>query len=458
MSLPAADAHRAMRLSLVEGACWALMVGLGETYFPANAVRLGASPFELGLVVGLPLCLGAAGPMTALALLRRARRRRPLVATTATAQAAVLISLAVLDALDRLGPRLLIAHVCAYQMFGMGSATMWSSWYGDLVPAHERGRYFARRNLRVQLSTLFAALLAGALLQLLEPRASEAAAATTTGGDGLGFRTIFAVAAVARLASVALLLRSPEPTFRGISGAARTLAFLGTERGRGAARLLALGAMIQFSAYIASPYFTPFMLTDMKLSYLQFTVATVTVMSVKSLFLPRWGRAVDLHGPRATYALCASMVALVPVPWLLYGAVPAGFAIAVAAQAYSGLSWAGYELSYFNVLLSSSYRRTRPQVFAAQNVFNGSAQLLGSLAGAALFGLMGRHFLLLFAASAAVRLSVAMLAPAWLPRAEEGVGRRELLLRVVGVRPAGGLAHRPVDAHDGEIDEGPGRG
>ena len=425
------------------------MIGLGETYFPANAVRLGASPVELGLVVGLPLCLGAAGPLTAIALLRRARRRRPLVAATAAAQAAVLVSLAVLDATGYLGPRLLIAHACAYQMCGMGSATMWSSWYGDLVPTEERGRYFARRNLNVQLATLLAALLAGALLQLLEPQASEAAA-RGGGGGGLGFQTIFGVAALARLASVTLLLRSPEPTFRGISGAARTLAFLGTERGRGATRLLALGAMIQFTAYIASPYFTPYMLTDMKLSYLQFTIATVTVMSFKSLLLPRWGRAIDTHGPRATYALCASMVALVPVPWLLHAVLPAPFAIAVASQAYSGVAWAGYELSYFNVMLSSSYRRTRPQVFAAQNVFNGSAQLLGSIAGAALFGLVGRQFLLLFAASAAVRLSVAMLAPAWLPRAEQGVGRGELLLRVVGVRPAGGgLAHRPVD----EVEE-----
>lgn len=441
-----------MRLSLFEGSCWALMVGLGETYFPANAVRLGASPVELGLVVGLPLCLGAAGPIAALALLRRARRRRPLVAATATAQAAVLVSLVVLDALGRLDPPLLIAHVCAYQMCGMGSATMWSSWYGDLVPVAERGRYFARRNLHIQLATLLAALVAGALLQLLEPHASDAVAAAGAGGDGAGFRTILTVAALARLASVALLLRSPEPTFRGISGAARTWAFLGTERGRGAARLLALGALIQFTAYIASPYFTPFMLTDMRLSYLQFTVATVTVMAAKSFFLPRWGRAIDNHGPRATYALCASMVALVPVPWLLYGAIPAPFVIAVASQAYSGMSWAGYELSYFNVMLSSSYRRTRPQVFAAQNVFNGTAQLLGSLAGAALFGLLGRHFLLLFAASAAVRLSVAMLAPAWLPRAEEGVGRRELLLRVVGVRPSGGLVHRPIDTPE-EADE-----
>jgi hypothetical protein len=421
------------------------MVGLGETYFPANAVRLGASPVELGLVVGLPLCLGAAGSTVALGLLRRARQRRPLVALSAGSQSAVLLSLVVLDGLGQLGPRLLIAHACVYQMFGMGSATVWSSWYGDLVPAAERGRYFARRNLHVQLATLLAALVAGALLQVLEPHAAESAAGA---GGGLGFRTIFAVAAVARLASVTLLLRSPEPTFRGISGAARTLAFLGTDRGRGAARLLGLGALIQFTAYIASPYFTPFMLTDMRLTYLQFTIATVTVMAAKSFFLPRWGRAIDTQGPRATYALCATMVALVPVPWLLHGVLPAPFLIAVAAQAYSGMSWAGYELSYFNVMLSASFRRTRPQVFAAQNVCNGAAQLLGSLAGAALFGLVGRHFLLLFAASAAVRLSVAMLAPSWLPRAEEGVGRRELLLRVVGVRPSGGLVHRPIDASD----------
>jgi hypothetical protein len=81
------DSRRAMRLSLAEGVFYALMVGFGELYFIADAVRIGASTLELGLVVTLPLCAGAAGPMMALWLLRRGRRRKHIVVAAAFAQA-----------------------------------------------------------------------------------------------------------------------------------------------------------------------------------------------------------------------------------------------------------------------------------------------------------------------------------------------------------------------------------
>jgi serine protease inhibitor len=39
-----AERDRALRLSIVEGVTYALMVGLGETYFLANAVRAAVTP------------------------------------------------------------------------------------------------------------------------------------------------------------------------------------------------------------------------------------------------------------------------------------------------------------------------------------------------------------------------------------------------------------------------------
>jgi MFS family permease len=151
---------------------------------------------------------------------------------------------------------------------------------------------------------------------------------------------------------------------------------------------------------------------------------------------------IDAHGPRQVFTLCAVMAALIPLPWV-FGQ---GLAIALFAQALSGASWAGYELSYFSVMLASTYRRTRPQTFAAQNVFNGTAQLSGGLLGAWLFTRVGGDFRIVFAISAASRLLLAAGAPAWLPRIDPGelAGRRAILLRVVGFRPHGGLIHRLV--------------
>jgi MFS family permease len=429
--------QRAMRLSLLEAAFFALMVGCGETYFVACAVRLGASPLELGLVVGLPLALGAAGPVVALWLLSRHRRRRPLVAGAAAVQALSLVALAAADLAGDLDAGLLIAIACLYQMFALAAGTAWSSWYGDLVPVEERGRYFARRNRRVQVATLISVLGAGLVLQLVQGGPVVAAA-----DAGWGFRLIFLLGALFRGISAVLLLRAPEPPFRGLSSPERTLRFLKTERGRGAWRLLSFGAFFQLMTYLASPFFVPFMLQDLRFTYLELTLATATVIAAKILLLPKWGGVIDAHGPRQVFALCAVAAALVPLPWVFAD----GLAVALFAQALSGAAWAGYELSYFAVMLASTYRRTRPQSFAAQNVLNGGAQLAGGLLGSLLLARLGGDFRMLFAVSTAARLVLAIGAPGWLPRISQhdAIGRRALLLRVVGFRAHGGLVHRLV--------------
>jgi MFS family permease len=431
-----------MRLAVVEGVCWALMVGFGETYFLANALRLGATTLEQALVVTLPLALGSAGPLVALRLLYRAPRRRPIVVSLCALQSAVLAAMSLFDAVGLLTPPRLVALACLYQMCSQGANTAWSSWYGDLVPAESRGRYFARRNRVVHISTAAAVLVGGLLLQRLEP------GALIEVGGGAGFRVILLAAALARASSTVLLARSPEPPFRGVTTPRRTARYLRTDRGSAAWRLLAFGAAVQLGTYVASPYFVPFMLGELRLTYLEYTLATLAVVVAKSIFLPAWGRVVDGQGPRAVYPLAALLTAMVPIPFILSN----GLTLVLAGQLLSGVAWAGYELSFFSLMLESSYKRTRVPMVAAQNIMNGTAQLTGGLLGALVLGLVDNHRIV-FGASVGARMALSLLAPFLLLRllGEARPRRGELLLRVIGFRGDGGLVHRPmVEAHDEE--------
>jgi len=432
-------AERAMALSLVEGVFYALMVGFGETYFLADAVRLGASTLEQGLVVTLPLFTGAAGSLLALRLMAGLARRRPLVIGTTFAQSLLLAALAGADAWGAMTPRILIGASCLYHMCGQAAGTAWSSWYGDLVPPEVRGRYFSRRNRFVHLATCLGLVGAGVLLQTREP---GAAGEVVAGAGGAGFRAIFVIAAAARLVSSLLLAVSPEPRFRGIEPPARMLRFLATRRGGRAWRLLGTGASLQLLVYIGSPYFAPFMLEALHFTYLQYMAATVTVVVFKVAFVRAWGRLVDSHGARQVYAAAALAVALVPLPWLWAG----GLGWVVVAQAMSGASWAGYEVSLFSGLLESSTKGTRPYLFSGLNVLNGSAQLLGGLAGAVCLDLFSGAFRAVFAVTLVARLALAVLVPRLIPppRAGDAIGRGAVLMRVIGFRPHGGLVHRPI--------------
>jgi MFS family permease len=432
--------RRALRLSIAEGMCWALMVGLSEAYFVAAAVRLGAGPLALGLVVTLPLCLGAAGPLIALAVLRRVASRKWLVVAAAVMQSAVLAGIVVTDAVGALTPRLLIAAVCVYAMAGQSAGTAWASWIGDLVPSKRRGRYFALRNRAIQLATALALVGGGVLLERLEPGA--AAEARTLATSGAGFRVIFLFAVGCRLASALLLALCPEPTFRGVAHRQDAMRFLGSERGRRGAGLLLVGAAFFVTVYLSAPYFAPFMLTELRFSYLEYMAASVSVVLVKALVFPLWGQLLDRRGARLVFHIAIVATALVPLPWIL--ARHLGWV--VAAQALSGTSWSAYEVAYFALLLESSTKRARPHLFAIQSLLHGGAQLLGGTLGGLVFAALGGSYQALFAVSVAGRLLVAFAAVGMATRVIAPAVRRRLAVRIVGLRPHGGVVYRPIEA------------
>ncbi|MEZ6015118.1 MAG: MFS transporter [Planctomycetota bacterium] len=449
--LDAVAVRRGMRLSIIEGMAFALMVGVGETFFLADAIRLSASRLQQGLVVSLPLFAGAVGSVTSLLLLARMRSRKPLVVASACLQALVLAALSIASALGRSTPELLIAATTLGAICGQTGGAAWSSWFGDLVPASSRGRYFGVRNRWIYLTTFCGVLVGGRLLAWFEPHgpiAGPLAAAANAGLDvgarvgGTGFAVIYGVAACARLVSSLLHLASPEPPFGGLAPRARAARFMVTAQGKGIARLVLGGAAFYATVYIASPYFAPYMLEELRFEYWQYTLASAAVIVAKVSFLPMWGRTVDQVGARPVYLVAALMTSIVPLPFLWAD----GLGWVLVAQGLSGIAWAGYELSNFTLVLERTYRRVRPQVFAMQSLANGLAQLSGSLCGALLVSSYSLSLVWLFAVSLTGRTVISLALPLVLRNApwETPLRRREVLFRVAGFRVSGGLGLRPL--------------
>ncbi len=423
---------KAMALALIDVVFHAIMVGFGEIYFLADAVRLGASPLQLALVGTMPLFVGALGPMVTLRALGRFGRRKPIVLLAAALQIITLVAITSADVTGWLTPVVLIVLACIYQVGAQAHTTAWSSWYGDLVPAEIRGRYFARRNRAAHLSTLGSLIGAGLLLQYLEPGAAGKVAA---GAGGTGFGIIFGIAAVSKAVSASLLARAPEPRFHGVDSALQTARMLVSEPGRPLLRLIGVATALQLMTYASSPYFVPFMLGELHLSYVEYMAGSVAVVLLKVFTLPGWGRAIDRYGARPVYLLALVLVGLVPMPWLWAD----GVVWVIIAQMFSGFSWGGHEVSHFALLLERSNARTRPWTFALTNVTAGTVQLGASLLGGLVLAAGG--YQMVFAASMAGRLMVAAAAPGLIhgDAGRHGIARRRLMLEMLGFRPSGGV-------------------
>lgn len=421
-----------MRLSVVEGLFFALMTGFGENYFVAHAAtRAHATPLQLGFVTTLPLCAGALGALASLRAMPLVGRRKPLLVGVLAGQTLALWALAALDRAGALTATRIIAGVCVYQLFGQAAGTVWGSWFGDLVPESIRGRYFARRNRGVYVACFLGLVAAGLVLQRYEAREG-----------GGGYHVVFGLAGTFRAMSAALVALSPEPRYQRLEGAMKFRRFLATERGGNAWRLLATGAGFQLLVYLASPYFGPFLLRELRLAPGEYMVAQASVVTAKFLTLPAWGRTVDRYGARQVFRLAVVLCALVPIPWLWTH----GLAWAAVCQLFSGAVWGAYEVAFFTLVLESTYKQTRPMIFALQSVFNGSMQLCGGLVGAQLLAGTPLGYRALFAVSAIGRLVVALTLPRLIRHfgAVPPIGRRQLLLRVIGLRPHGGVVHRPL--------------
>lgn len=443
------ERRRALVLAVPEGVLYAGMVGCAETWFVADAIRLGASALEQGLTVGLPLFVGALGPLLVLRWLARGARRKRLTVGFVGAQALTMVAVALADWSGRQTPGLVILGACLYQICGQGSAPVWSSWYGDLVPETTRGAYFARRTRAVQYAIAFSMAGAGLVLQLFEPRTFLAGVTTAWWPEhaaaGRGFAIVFGLSALSRSLSTLLLALSPEPPFRGLATTTKVAQFLKTTRGSNAWRLVAGSGAFYLCVYLSSPFFVPFMVEELRFSYLWLMAALAIQVLLKAILQSRFGASIDRHGPRAVWVLAALACAFVTLPYLWAhvlpaagsGGLPWGGIWVLTSQSLAGIAWGCFEVALFVLILETTFRATRPHAVAAQSILNGFGQLTGSLLGGLFLALTSRAFRWLFVVSVAARIVMALVLPRLVHERPDRptIGARALLLRVVGLAP-----------------------
>jgi MFS family permease len=270
---------------------------------------------------------------------------------------------------------LFIALVILYHAFSNLISPQWSSVMGDLVPQRKRGRYFGLRTRYATVTSFLTLLCAGSVLHWFDGR----------GSTGSGFLVIFTVAALARAASIYHLRQMHEPP-RAVEPRTRTFdlqAWGRRLRNSTAVRFSLYFGLMQGAVAIASPFFTVYMLRDLRFSYIEFTTVTAASVLMHFLTLRTWGRISDAFGNRLILIVCGATITLFPLLWL----VSTNFWFIIAVQVISGACWAGFTLAATNYLYDSVPAQKRSQyvafhhVVAAVGVFCG-AMLGGTLATA----------------------------------------------------------------------------
>lgn len=422
--------ERDLRSMIGDGIAFSAMVGLGETYVPAFALAAGHGDLAAGLVATLPMLAGAVLQLATPIGVRRLGSYRAWVVLCARLQAASLLPLAVWALFGRIPLPWLFAAASAYWGFGMSTLPAWNAWAGALVPSYLRARFFARRTRSAQ-AALFAALVCAGLVL---DRGSHRLGGTTA------FALLFGLAAFARLVSARFLARQSEPP--GLAASHRALPLVEIRaglRGREAKRVLLYLLGMQVAVQIAAPYFTPFMLGPLELTYARFTALLAVSFVARIAVLPWLGRLARARG--AGFVLRAGAIAIVPLPplWLVSDAFP----YLLALQACAGVAWGAVELATLLAFFEGLAPEERTSVLTVYNLGSASALAVGALAGAALFRVSGggdAAFAALFVVSA---LGRALTLPLLVRVRGGGRPPEDLELPTIAVRPSIGAVQRP---------------
>lgn len=444
-----------LRACTADAASFGAMVGLGESYLAAFALAVGLGEISAGLVSSVPLLVGGALQLISLRAVAWFGSEKRWIICCATLQGLSFVPLVLAAWFGSIGliPLLIVASL--YWTGGLGAGPPWNTWMESIVPAKVRSSYFAGRTRTSQLCTLLGLVAAGLTLQF----------ARNHGYELVGFAAIFAAAASFRMWSVSWLYRhqpSPRdwvastrrrmvassaslgavasgPRSAGVAGAAaRPLDESRTGLPMSGLRLLSYLVAVQLAVQISGPYFSPYMLKQLHLSYTEFVALLAIGFLSKIIALSWWGKQTHRGGARRL--LWIGGVGIVPLSalWILTDN-PWQLAL---VQCVSGVMWAAYELGFFLMFFETLPLEKRTRMLTYYNFANMLALCGGAFIGAALLRLLGggqSAYWVLFGTSSAGRLlALGLLFGAGL----RAIPVIQVWIRVVGVR----LSTSSVDA------------
>ncbi len=168
--------------------------------------------------------------------------------------------------------------------------------------------------------------------------------------------------------------------------------------------------LIYFAVQIAGPFFSVYMLKELKFNYLTFTLINISQSIASLLTLNLWGKFSDKYGNLKMLKICSFILPLIPVMWI-FSSSP--IYLILVPQMIAGISWAGFSLAASNFIYDTVSVQRRGICIAYYGLMNGIGIFLGGILGGFLATHLNIKFmnvlLFLFLISGVARLLVALI-------------------------------------------------
>ncbi len=367
-----------MHSSLKDSIFYSFMVGLGENFLCAFLLAMGVEEIWAGLVSVVPILLGSILQLYSAYGLKYFGSYKKWVIFCVFVQAATFIPMMVVANIGKAPLWTIFFFVSVYWAASMSASTAWNVWISVLVPEPLRKGFFANRGLYSQVSMLLGLVLGGFILQWGE----------NNGQKLLMFSVLFFVAFASRLFSAYYLTRhSEEKVPEEFLPKFHFRDFFQELRQERVGSLFTFLLIFYVCVHVSAPYFSPFMLTQLHLSYQSYMVLLACAFITKSLayqLLGTWLKRIPNH-----HLLVIASLGIITLPYLWV--LSSDFTYLCSIQMVSGFFWAIFELANFLLIMELVPNVKRSNILSLYNVFNYVGMFVGAGIGALFLWLKGKN-------------------------------------------------------------------
>ena len=374
-ALPEGRVRRSLSFSVLDAVLWSIMFGLAENFVVPFILLFGATVFQVSLLQGASQLAVGTGQLVGGSILQRLKSRRVLSMVAVTIHAFGWLLIFAGTVLTGSAWVAIILY-CAFLFIANFSSPGWMSWMNELVPTDQRGRFWSSRNSVAGLVQFLAIAAAGVALYEAKNLNWEIGA----------YGVLFALAFVARMGGVWSLYNQWEPPMKKAAQASQTtfLKFLAEMKASNFGRFALFSVFLTFAVQMIYPIIQVYLLKDLKLDYLQYSIVMMTFTIASFVFMLYWGPLSDRFGNRRILLVSATLLPFAALAWVFIS----DWRLLVLLQLVSGFLVAGVNLSTTNFIFDSIKPEHMAKSVSYFNALNTTFAFAGALSGGALADLL----------------------------------------------------------------------
>ncbi|MBX4196261.1 MFS transporter [Candidatus Pacearchaeota archaeon] len=396
----------ALNVSIQEGSANSFSTGISSSYITPFALALKANAFHIGILSALSGLVSPAAQLWGSKLMESYGRKK-IVLVCVFWQALMWLPIAIVALLAwknalSFTPLIygLIAGYTLMVTFGGIAHPPWFSWMGDLVPEHERGKYFSKRNLITGIVELSAVIIALIVVDNLQHSTKLF----------LGFSVLFILACIFRLLSYKIFHRQYAPHLRPREKYKTSFTQV-LKQNKDFSKFIYYQLFFNIALMIASPFFAVYMLQERNFSYNWYIYITISSSLFYLLFTPLIGKISDNKGNKTLLWMANIGFVFTPLLWIVDDN-PVW--LIFVPQLVAGLANAALTIALTNYTYSNIPDEQRGEGVAVLNLITGVGTFIGSLIGGYILQnvsstILNSKYFFIFVVASACRLLVALI-------------------------------------------------